>query len=130
MKSENTGVIDADLLFSDNVAFNATGNSGVLDIGFADPNIGSGGKHLVRCTCLSVASGADSGNFTLNVQDSANKSSFSTIISMEVPSADLKKGDSVVIPLPQESRRYLRVNVVKPTGGANRNLTIDLTSGP
>ena len=130
MKSQNMGVIDADLVFSDNTAFSATGNSGILDIGFSDPNIGSGGQHLVRVFCHSVASGTDTASLTFEVQDSADKSSWGTIIRMDVAANALKKGDAVVIPLPQESRRYLRVAVTKPTAAAARNLTIDLTSGP
>ena len=127
MKSQNMGVIDADLVFSDKVTFSASGNSGTIDIGFADPNIGSGGSHAVRVFCNSVAAGTDTGTLVFEIQDSADKAAWTELIQMEVKGSDLRKGDTVLIPMTQECKRYLRLNVTKPTANASRDLTIDLT---
>ena len=131
MRNQNTGVIDAELVFSDDVEFSAaSGNSSELDIGFADPDIGAGGRHLVRAFCNSVAAGTDTGTLTFKLQGSADKSAWSELVSLPVKTSDFLKGGTAMIPLPQECPRYLRMNVVKPSSAATRKMTIDLTAGP
>lgn len=130
MNSQNTGVIDADLLFSDGVDFNASAASRTLDIGFANPDIGAGSKQVVRVFCHSVATGTDTGTLEFKLQGSKDKASWPDLLKMDVKGSDLRKGDSVLIPITQECPRYLRIFVTKPATVAGRKLTIDLTVGP
>lgn len=107
-------MIDKNLLMSDaqavTVASSDTASTNVIDFGLANPDLGAGTPvYWVLEVHTTVTSGG-SATLQVTLQDSADNSTFATLIQTEAfAKAVLVAGfQMIVIPLPAKFARYLR----------------------
>lgn len=113
--------IDAKLLMSDSQALTATAAStNVIDFEVANPNMGEGTKVVVKVICETALGGTDP-TITFTLQDSADNSTFATLLATEQYSS-LSAGDVIDIPLPEDHARYTRMYYT--LGGTSPTLTV------
>jgi hypothetical protein len=111
-------IIDRLLQVSDDQAVTATAvSTDVIDFGQANPNSGMSDRLSLVVTVGEAAAAAGDATVTVQLQDSADNSNFSTIAATSaLPKAALGAGAQVVLPMPPVHRRYVRVNYVVGTG--------------
>lgn len=100
-----------------------TASTNVIDTGTTNRRIGDGQPLVVETICTTTATSGGSNTTQVVLQDSADNSSFSTIVSgPAVAVASIVQGFRFVkLQVPQGARRYLRVAYVIATA--------DLTAG-
>lgn len=111
-------IIDKFLQVSDDQAVTATAvSTDVIDFGQANPNTGNNFPTYLVVTVGETVTAAGDATVTVQLQDSADNSSYATIAATSaIGKADLGAGKQIVIPMPVEHRRYVRVNYVVGTG--------------
>ncbi|NYT44601.1 hypothetical protein H0A64_07140 [Alcaligenaceae bacterium] len=110
--------IDKFLQVSDDQAVTATAAStDVIDFGQAKPNSGMSDRLSMVVTVGEGATAAGAATVTFTVQDSADNSSFADVISSgAIGKAALALGSQIVLPMPTQHRRYVRLNYTVATG--------------
>jgi hypothetical protein len=111
-------IIDKLLQVSDDQAVTTTAAStDVIDFGQANPNSGMSDMLKMVVTVGEAVTADGAATVTIAVQDSADNSSWATIASTTaIGKADLGLGKQIVIPMPVQHRRYVRVNYTVATG--------------
>ena len=104
--------IDSKLLFSDAQDIHAATavSTNVVDFAVADPDLGEG--RPIRVEIIVTTAFDTVGSVQFVIQDSADNSTFATLIGTEVYSAPIAKGTKYVLNLPDEFARYLRMDYV------------------
>jgi hypothetical protein len=110
--------IDRFLQVSDAQAVTATAAStDVIDFGQANPNSGMGDHLNMAITVDEAAAAAGAATVTFAVQDSADNATFADVAATAaIGKAALPLGAQVLIPMPLQHRRYVRVNYTVATG--------------
>lgn len=112
-------IIDRFLKVSRNQAVTATAPStDVIDFGQTNPNTGLHDRLDMVVTVGAAATAAGAATVQISVQDSATGSSgwADVISSGAVPIANLGAGAQIVLSMPTQHRRYVRVNYTVATG--------------
>lgn len=111
-------IIDKLLQISDDQAVTATAAStDVIDFGQATPNTGMTDRLHMVITVGEKATAAGAATVTFTIQDSANNSAFTDVAaSAAVGLSGLVAGAQIVIPMPLQHRRYVRLNYTIGTG--------------
>jgi len=111
-------IIDHFLKVSDDQAVTATAAStDVIDFGQTDPNTGLHDRLDMVFTVGETATAEGAATVTFAIQDSADNSSFATVVSSgSVPKASLVAGAQFILPMPATHRRYVRANYTVGTG--------------
>lgn len=111
-------IIDHFLKVSNNQAVTASAPStDTIDFGQAKPNTGLHDRLEMVVTVGATATAAGAATVTFAIQDSADGTSFADVLaSAPVPVANLAAGAQVVIPMPVQHRRYVRLNYTVDTG--------------
>lgn len=111
-------IIDKLLQVSDDQAVTATAPStDVIDFGQTTPNTGMTDRLHMVITVGETVTATGAATVTFTVQDSANGSAFADVVaSAAVSKASLAAGAQVVIPMPVQHRRYVRLNYTVDTG--------------
>lgn len=110
--------IDKFLQVSDAQAVTASAAStDVIDFGQANPNSGLTDQLTMAVTVDEAVTAAGAATVTFSVQDSADNSSFADVAATAaIGKAALPLGAQVLIPMPLQHRRYVRVNYTVATG--------------
>lgn len=110
--------IDRSLQVSNEQAITATAAStDVIDFGQANPNTGLTDHLTMAVTVDEAATAAGAATVTFAVQDSADNSSWADVAATAaIGKAALPAGAQVLVPMPLQHRRYVRVNYVVATG--------------
>lgn len=110
--------IDRSLQVSNEQAVTATAAStDVIDFGQANPNTGLTDHLTMAVTVDEAATAAGAATVTFAVQDSADNSSWADVAATAaIGKAALPAGAQVLVPMPLQHRRYVRVNYVVATG--------------
>jgi len=111
-------IIDKLLQVSDDQAVTATAAStNVIDFGQKNPNTGLTDLLKMVITVGESATADGAATVTFAIQDSADNSSFADVAtSGAIGKADLAAGAQIIIPMPINHRRYVRVNYTVATG--------------
>lgn len=111
-------IIDKALQVSNAQAVTSTAAStDVIDFGQVNPNSGMSDQLTMAITVDTSAAASGSATVTFAVQDSADNSTFADIVSTAaIGKAALVAGYQVLIPMPPQHRRYVRVNYTVATG--------------
>lgn len=114
-------IIDHQLRFSNSQALTATAVSeNVIDLGYADADAGTG-EQMYLVLHFETELGGTSPTFQLELQDSADNSTFNTVaLTKEVTEAPAD--GLLVLPVPRHNGRYLRANYV--LGGTDPTATV------
>ncbi len=118
-------IFDANLTFGENESLTASGAIGSsLDLTVVNPNIGTGKKkYLAVVVNTALASGGSNGTAKFSLQDSADDSSFSDIVSgKQYAEGELSANDIVLIPIPNDVRRYVKAYAT--LGGTSTTITV------
>lgn len=104
--------IDAKLIFSNaqDVYAATVVSTNVLDFAVANPDLGEGRPIRVEIVVTTAFDGTGSIQFV--IQDSADNSTYATLISSEVFATAIAAGTKYVFTLPDDFARYLRLNYV------------------
>jgi len=108
-------ILDAKLIFSEDQAITTVGNhnsTNILDFGVANPNLGEGTKLVLHVEVSEAFASGGSATLTVDVQDSADNSSYASIgiKTGAIAVADLTAGKKILeIPLPYSFRRYMKI---------------------
>lgn len=110
--------IDRSLQVSNEQAVTATAAStDVIDFGQVNPNTGLTDHLTMAVTVDEAATAAGAATVTFAVQDSADNSSWADVAATAaIGKAALPAGAQVLVPMPLQHRRYVRVNYVVATG--------------
>lgn len=110
--------IDKFLQVSNEQAVTASAAStDVIDFGQANPNSGMTDQLTMAITVDEAAAAAGAATVTFAVQDSADNSSWADVaVSAAIGKASLPLGAQVLVPMPLQHRRYVRVNYTVGTG--------------
>lgn len=111
-------IIDKFLQVSDDQAVTTTAAStDVIDFGQTNPNTGNNFPTYMVITVSEDVDAAGDATVNFQLQDSADNASFDTLeATSAIGKAELVAGKQIVIPMPVEHRRYVRVNYVVGTG--------------
>lgn len=111
-------IIDHFLKLSTKQSVTATAPStDVVDFGQAAPNTGMHDRLYMVITVDTAATAGGNATVTFTIQDSANNSTWADVASTAAIGKDaLTKGAMLVIPMPVQHRRYVRLNYVVDTG--------------
>ena len=106
--------IDDKLEMSDAQAITSTGltaSEDVIDTGLADSNYGPGDPMWLVVEVHTDFTSGGAGTLAVSLQDSADNSTFASILTSATHAlASLKQGFAVLkVPLPAKNRRYLRI---------------------
>lgn len=123
--------VDAQNLFSNAQALTATAvSTNVVDLG-ADVDVGVG-EPMAVVLVVDVAADFTTGNETYQIDvetDDADTFGSAVVLARRIPTAAmLTKGAVMVIPLPNDNERYLRLNYT--LGGTTPTLTISAHLAP
>lgn len=89
----------------------------VIDFGQVNPNSGLNQNLTVAVTVDEAAAAAGAATVTFSVQDSADNASFADVgVTAAIGKAALPLGAQVLIPMPAQHRRYVRVYYTIGTG--------------
>lgn len=103
-------MLDLEMLLTEKKSVAASFTTDAYDFKQENPNSGSYNTPLVMVIKIATA-GTGSGTVTLAVQDSADGSSFASVVSIAaLAGTDLVAGKDIVIPMPIEHRRYVRLS--------------------
>lgn len=110
--------IDRSLQVSNEQAVTVTAAStDVIDFGQANPNTGLTDQLTMAITVDEAATAAGAATVTFAVQDSADNSSWADVAATAaIGKAALPAGAQVLVPMPLQHRRYVRVNYTVATG--------------
>lgn len=111
-------IIDHFLKVSSNQAITVSAPStDTIDFGQAKPNTGLHDRLEIVVTVGSDATAAGAATVTFTIQDSANGTDFADVLaSAALPITALKAGAQVILPMPAQHRRYVRLNYAVGTG--------------
>lgn len=111
-------IIDKSLQVSNEQTVTASAAStDVIDFGQANPNSGMPGMLSAVVTVDVAATAAGAATVTFSVQDSADNSTFTDVaVTAPIGKASLTAGAQIVIPMPVQHRRYVRVYYTVGTG--------------
>lgn len=111
-------IIDKFLQVSDAQAVTSTAAStNVIDFGQTNPNSGLSDHLTMAVTVDETVTAAGAATVTFAVQDSADNSSWADVAATAaIGKAALPAGAQVLIPMPLQHRRYVRVNYTVATG--------------
>lgn len=103
-------MLDLEMILTEKKSVAANFTTDAYDFKQENPNSGSYNTPLVVVVQVSTA-GTGSGTVTLALQDSADGSSFATVVSLAaLAGTSLTAGKEIVIPMPIEHRRYVRLS--------------------
>lgn len=110
--------IDKALQVSNEQAVTATAvSTDVIDFGQVNPNSGLSDQLTMAITVDETAAAAGAATVTFSVQDSADNATFADVAATAaIGKATLVAGAQVLIPMPLQHRRYVRVNYTVGTG--------------
>ena len=111
-------IIEKFLQVSNDQAVTATAAStDVIDFGQKTPNTGLTDRLSMVITVGETATASGAATVTFSVQDSADNSTFADVVaSAAIGKAALVAGAQIVIPMPVQHRRYVRLNYTVGTG--------------
>lgn len=111
-------IIDKLLQVSNEQAVTASAAStDVIDYGQANPDSGLNDNVTMAITVDEAATASGSATVTFSVQDSADNSTFTDVYATAaIGKATLTAGKQILIPMPYQHRRYVRVYYTVATG--------------
>lgn len=123
-------IIDKFLQLSDKQAVSATAPSThEVDFGQPAPNLGLNSQPLyVVITVAEAATGAGKINFALQ-HSATSGSGYADVLNGVVPAADLKAGAQVVLPMPVNHKRFVRLNYTVDGAVGNGKYSAQIVAG-
>jgi hypothetical protein len=102
---------------SEQVVTASAASTDVIDFGQVNPNSGLNQNTTVAITVDEAAAAAGAATVAFSVQDSADNSTFADVaVTAPIGKAALPLGAQVLIPMPAQHRRYVRVYYTVATG--------------
>ncbi|AZR58569.1 Bbp16 family capsid cement protein [Eikenella corrodens] len=123
-------IIDKFLQLSDKQTVSATAPSThEVDFGQPTPNLGLNSQPLyVVITVAEAATGAGKINFALQ-HSATSGTGYADVLNGVVPAADLKAGAQVVLPMPVNHKRFVRLNYTVDGAVGNGKFSAQIVAG-
>ena len=123
-------IIDKFLQLSDKQTVSATAPSThEVDLGQPMPNLGLNSQPLyVVVTVSEAANGSGKIIFAVQHSDKAG-SAYADVLTSEIPAANLKAGAQVVLPMPIQHKRFIRLNYTVDGAVGNGKFSAQIVAG-